>query len=56
MLNRDTIAFLRAAGCTVEDLQLADLGIHGNSHMMSLEENNAEVLDVILDWVARATA
>ena len=56
VLNRDTIAYLRAAGCTVADLRLSDLGIHGNSHMMSLEDNNAEVLDVILDWVAQATA
>ena len=56
VLNRDTIAFLRAAGCTVEDLVLADRGIHGNSHMMSLEENNGEVLDVILDWVEGAVA
>jgi pimeloyl-ACP methyl ester carboxylesterase len=53
VLNRDTIAFLRAAGCTVEDLRLADLGIHGNSHMMTLEENSAEVLAVILDWIAK---
>jgi pimeloyl-ACP methyl ester carboxylesterase len=52
-LNRDTIAYLRAAGCTVEDLQLVDHGIRGNGHMMLLEENNAEVLDVALDWVER---
>jgi pimeloyl-ACP methyl ester carboxylesterase len=55
-LNRDTIAYLRAAGCTVEDLRLADLGIHGNGHMMSLEDNNAEVLDAGLDWVERRLA
>jgi pimeloyl-ACP methyl ester carboxylesterase len=56
VLNRDTIAYLRAAGCTVEDLRLVDRGIRGNGHMMSLEENNAEVLDVALDWVERAVA
>jgi pimeloyl-ACP methyl ester carboxylesterase len=56
VLNRDTIAYLRAAGCTVADLRLADHGIHGNGHMMSLEENSADVLDVALDWVAGATA
>jgi len=56
VLNRDTIDYLRAAGCSVDDLRLADLGIHGNGHMMSLEENNADVLDVILDWVERTTA
>jgi pimeloyl-ACP methyl ester carboxylesterase len=56
VLNRDTIAYLRAAGCTVADLRLADHGIHGNGHMMTLEENNADVLDVVLDWVAGAVA
>jgi pimeloyl-ACP methyl ester carboxylesterase len=55
VLNRDTIAYLRAAGCRVDDLKLAELGIKGNGHMMTLEENNAEVLDVVLDWVAQAT-
>jgi hypothetical protein len=40
----------------VDDLRLADLGIHGNSHFMPLEDNNAEVLRVALDWVERATS
>jgi len=53
VLNRDAVSYLRLAGCTVEDLRLADHGIVGNGHMMSLEENNAEVLDVVLDWVER---
>ena len=52
VLNRDTIAYLEQGGCTVAHLRLADLGIHGNSHMMSLEENNGEVLAVMLDWLA----
>jgi len=52
-LNRDTIAYLRAAGCAVEDLQLTDHGIGGNGHMMVIEDNNAEVLDVALDWLER---
>jgi pimeloyl-ACP methyl ester carboxylesterase len=52
-LNAASIAFLRQAGCSVDELRLADLGIHGNSHFMPLEENNAEVLGVVLDWVER---
>jgi pimeloyl-ACP methyl ester carboxylesterase len=56
VLNRDTIAYLRAGGCAVADLRLADRGIHGNGHMMTLEENNADVLDVVLDWVAETLA
>jgi hypothetical protein len=53
VFNQDTISYLRQAGCTVADLRLADLGIRGNGHMMSLEENNGEVLAVILDWLSR---
>jgi hypothetical protein len=35
-----TVAFLRQAGCrTAEHLQLGDLGVHGNGHMMMLERN-----------------
>jgi pimeloyl-ACP methyl ester carboxylesterase len=56
VLNRDTIAYLEQGGCEVTHLRLADLGIAGNSHLMSLEENNGEVLGVMLDWVAGAVA
>jgi pimeloyl-ACP methyl ester carboxylesterase len=52
-LNAATIAFLRQAGCSVDELRLAEHGIRGNGHFMLLEENNAEVLGVILDWLAR---
>lgn len=54
-LNRSTIAFLRQAGCSVEDIVLAERGIRGNGHFMPLEENNREVLGVILDWLAAAS-
>ena len=54
-LNASSIAFLRQAGCSVDELRLAELGIHGNGHFMPLEDNNDEVLRVVLDWVERAT-
>jgi hypothetical protein len=41
----------RTGGCTVAGLRLADHGVYGNGHMMTLEENDADVLDVVLDWV-----
>jgi pimeloyl-ACP methyl ester carboxylesterase len=53
VLNAATIAFLRQGGCSVEELRLAIHGIRGNGHFMPLEENNAEVLGVVLDWLAR---
>jgi pimeloyl-ACP methyl ester carboxylesterase len=52
VLNAVSIAYLRQAGCTVEDLKLSKLGIRGNGHFMLLEENNREVFDVILGWLA----
>jgi pimeloyl-ACP methyl ester carboxylesterase len=50
-INRAAAAFLRQAGCSVDDLDLADHGITGNSHFMTLEENNREVLGVVLEWL-----
>ncbi len=56
VLNADSLAFLRQAGCTVDELRLSDHGIRGNSHFMSLEKNNGEVFALILDWLAREEA
>jgi hypothetical protein len=55
VLNASAVAFLRQAGCSVDELRLSDLGIRGNGHFMPLEENNEEVLRVVLDWVERAS-
>ena len=55
-LNRDAIAYLRDAGCGVEDIRLTEQGIAGNGHMVPIEDNNGEVLALILDWVERAIA
>jgi pimeloyl-ACP methyl ester carboxylesterase len=50
-ISRVAARFLRQAGCTVDDLDLAALGIHGNSHFMTLEDNAREVLGVVLSWL-----
>jgi hypothetical protein len=42
---------MRQAGCTVDDLNLSEHGIAGNSHFMTLEDNRGEVLGVVLDWL-----
>jgi pimeloyl-ACP methyl ester carboxylesterase len=55
-LNRDAIAYLRDAGCGVEDIRLREQGITGNGHMVPIENNNGEVLALILAWVERAVA
>jgi hypothetical protein len=49
-----TVAYLRQAGCTrVHHLRLGELGVHGNGHLMMIERNNADVLDVGLGWLDR---
>jgi pimeloyl-ACP methyl ester carboxylesterase len=47
-----TVAHLRAAGCSAELLRLADHGVTGNGHMVMSERNNADVLGVLLAWLA----
>jgi pimeloyl-ACP methyl ester carboxylesterase len=51
--NPGAVAFLKQAGCTAEELRLADHGVHGNGHMMMVEKNNREVLQPILDWLVK---
>jgi hypothetical protein len=34
-------------------IKLAELGIHGNGHMMMLEKNSDDVSKVITDWLAK---
>lgn len=49
-----TVAFLSQAGCKkLEHLCLADVGIHGNGHMMFMEKNSDEIAKVVEDWIKR---
>lgn len=50
--DRHLVAALEQGGCDVELVRFADRGVHGNSHAMMLELNNAESLGVLVDWVA----
>ena len=49
-----TVKYLRQAGVTPTFIRLADLGIHGNSHVMMLEKNNKEIAAVIYGWLEEA--
>jgi pimeloyl-ACP methyl ester carboxylesterase len=44
---------LRAAGGDIETIDLPDLGIKGNSHMLMMDKNNAQTADIIQAWLAR---
>jgi pimeloyl-ACP methyl ester carboxylesterase len=43
---------VKAAGGSVDLVNLPDLGIKGNSHMLMQEKNNAEIADVMQRWLA----
>ena len=46
-----TVKYLQQAGVHPTFIKLADVGIHGNSHMMMLEKNNAAIAAVIVKWL-----
>jgi pimeloyl-ACP methyl ester carboxylesterase len=48
-----SVAFLRQAGIKVDHINLWEIGIKGNAHFMMMEKNNREVLQPILDWIAK---
>lgn len=48
-----TVQFLKQAGVSVEHLQLADIGIHGNGHLVFMEKNSQEVAAVLQKWMER---
>lgn len=43
--------WLRQHGAKADYTYLGDLGIHGNGHMLMLEDNSSEIAGVILDWL-----
>ena len=54
--NPPLVEFLQQAGCSAEHIDLAEHGVHGNSHGSMFERNNAEVLAVITKWAAAQLA
>ena len=41
---------IEAAGATVDWINLPDIGIKGNSHMLMQDKNNAQIAEVIQKW------
>ena len=46
-----TVKYLEQAGVHPTWIKLADIGIHGNGHMMMLEKNNREIARVMSRWL-----
>jgi hypothetical protein len=42
---------IRAAGGSVDVVNLPEIGIKGNSHMLMMDKNNAEIAEVIQKWL-----
>jgi pimeloyl-ACP methyl ester carboxylesterase len=51
-----TVKYLRQAGVHPSVMRLADIGIHGNSHVMMLEKNNKDIAAVIGRWLDKSVA
>jgi hypothetical protein len=51
-----TVRYLEQAGVKPSVIRLADVGIHGNSHVMMLEKNNKEIAAVIAQWLEKTPA
>ena len=51
--NHCTVAYLKQAGVKVDYVQLAEIGLRGNGHMMMMEKNSDAIAQVILDWLAK---
>ena len=49
-----TMKYLEQVGVRPTWIKLADIGIHGNGHMMMLEKNNLEIAAVLARWLAKA--
>jgi pimeloyl-ACP methyl ester carboxylesterase len=39
------------AGGDITYIHLPDIGIHGNSHMMMLDNNNLQIADILIKWI-----
>ena len=48
-----TAIFLRQAGVALDHIEIKDVGIHGNGHMMMIEKNSDEIAAVIANWLER---
>ena len=47
----DYAEVLRKAGGSIDIVDLPDSGLKGNSHMVMMDKNNADVADLIQKWL-----
>lgn len=49
--STDYAAAFKAAGGSIDVVDLPDVGIKGNSHMVMMDRNSGEVADLIQNWL-----
>ena len=54
--NHCNVEYLEQAGVHTTFIRLADIGIHGNGHMMMMEKNSDQIAQVIVDWMEKTVA
>jgi hypothetical protein len=42
---------INGAGGDITFLSLPAIGIHGNSHMMMMDNNNLQIADILIEWI-----
>ena len=50
-LGLDYTSAVRTAGGKVDIVNLPEIGIHGNSHMLMMDKNNAQTAELIQNWL-----
>jgi hypothetical protein len=51
--NIKMAALAKAAGGSIDIVNLPDLGMRGNTHFMMMEKNNAQIAGVINEWLVK---
>jgi hypothetical protein len=54
--NHCTVGYLEQAGVHVDFINLSDIGIGGNGHLMMLERNSDDIARVIATWLEKVIA
>jgi len=48
-----TVNYLKQAGVGVEHVNLGEVGIHGNAHLMFMEKNSNTIVELIEKWIRK---
>ena len=44
---------IKKAGGTADWINLPDIGIKGNSHMLMQDRNSLQIADLLIDWIGK---